>query len=301
MAFRACLVLGLLIIPSILPITWMKASLHAESRQQQTRINDLEERVASLEAAFVRNAVSSQTGLQKAVASPPVNEAIPAQGRAKTPKALPQRPPVRDPLVTRIQRRLALVETVIRWRRKAGEPFELAHHAAGMGVVHGVDGDLLVPKRVADPWSDRSMQSQREAAQRQGGRAQVLYRIWGSGLRVLGDGGKVNAANAMVFDRPLRLRPFGRGLVRLENVGFPGEENEQFNAPTREQTVLGFRWPRPLRAGLPEQTRPLQTDLAFGVASPSCAGCFIFGSQGQLVGYVDGIGEHLTLPEIISR
>jgi hypothetical protein len=301
MAFRACLVLGLLIIPSVLPITWMKASLHAESRQQQDRIRDLEERVAGLEAARVRNDIVSEANPPKAALSSPNNVGSPSQVRAKVPKALPQRLAHRDPLVTRIQRRLALVETVIRWRRKAGEPFELAHHAAGMGVVHGVDGDLLVPERVADPWSDTSLQSQRGAAQRQGGRADVLYRIWGSGLRVLGDGGKVNAANAMVFDRPLRLRPFGRGLVRLENVGFPGEENEQFTAPTREQTVLGFRWPRPLRVGLPEQTRPLQTNLAFGVASPSCAGCFIFGSQGQLVGYVDGIGEHLTLPEMISQ
>ena len=144
-------------------------------------------------------------------------------------------------------------------------------------------------------WLDRTLQAQREAAQRQGGGAQVLYRVWGSGLDVVGSDGKVNAQNAMVFDQPLRVRPFGQGLVRLENVGFPGEDKDEGRVPKPEETVLGFRWPVPSRAGLPEQTSPIQEELTYGVLSPSCAGCVLFGSGGELLGYVDGIGKHSSL------
>ena len=174
------------------------------------------------------------------------------------------------------------METVVRWQREADGPEDLEHHGAGMGVVHGASGDLLVPERLASPWLNRTMQAQRAAAQRKGGGAQVLYRVWGSGLDVVSDGGKVNAQNATVFDQPLRMRAFRQGLVRLEGVGFPGEDNDELGQPQAEQTVLGFRWPPPQRSRLPQQTRPIQEALTYGVLSPSCAGCVLFGEEGQL-------------------
>ena len=60
---------------------------------------------------------------------------------------------------------------------------------------------------------------------------------------------------------------------------------------------LGLDGVRPLREpGLPERTNPVQTELAFGVMSPSCIGCALFDTSGQLVGHVDGIGVHEALP-----
>lgn len=300
--FRGCLILGILVIPSILPVTWMNAALSDKRLAQSDRIQELEHRVLRLERQVATQPLRVPPKAEQAVKKRIEKAAAPKAGKGeKTARDLPAARPPRDPLVTRIQRRLALVETVIRWRRKSGAGEDLAHHAAGMGVVHGPSGDLLVTRALADPWADRSLQSQRETVQRQGGTAQVLYRVWGSGLRVLGKGGKVNAQNAMVFDQPLRLRDFGQGLVRLENVGFPGEDEVTAVAPAAQQTVLAFRWPTAVRAGLPDETRPLQSDLAFGVLSPACAGCVLFDEQGQLVGRVDGIGQHQSLPNLTAR
>jgi hypothetical protein len=281
----------------------MRAALADKSVAQTERIRALENRVLHLERQRatepLRQPSKPHAVVHESAKHHQAQDVRDPVGEA--PRNLPAARPPRDPLATRIQRRLALVETVIRWRRNSTSGHELAHHGSGIGVVHGPAGDLVVRRGLADPWADRSMQSQRETAQRQGGSAQVLYRVWGSGLRVLGASGKVNAQNAMVFDQPLRLQKYGNGLVRLENVGFPGEEEETMVAPIAKQTVLAFRWPTPLRAGLPDETRPLQSDLAFGVLSPACTGCVLFDQQGQLVGYVDGIGQHQILPDQTTR
>jgi hypothetical protein len=296
--FRLFLVLGLLIIPSVLPLTWMRASLSADDQVDEQRIKALELRIAQLERAQMQEPkpIKSPSALVKESVPPAVAQ---AQGNADPNRGelgLPKSAAPLDPLVTRIQRRLALVETIIRWRRSEETREELVHHRAGMGVVHGPAGDLLVARAIADPWSDLSMRSQREAAQRKGGSAEVLYRIWGSGLQVLGEGGKVNAQNAMVFDQALRSQPLGQDLIRLQNVGFPGEDDELTLAPRGEESVLAFKWPSPLRAGLPDQTSPQQTELAFGILSPSCTGCVLFDGKGHLIGHVDAIGEHQVLP-----
>jgi hypothetical protein len=298
--FRLFLVLGLLIIPSLIPLSWMRASLRADGQADELRISALEMRVAQLERAReVKPEQPKQRVAEKQrSAAPQANQAEVDDQSSRDELELPKTAAPLDPLVTRIQRRLALVETIIRWRRSEETNEELVHHRAGMGVVHGSAGDLLVARSIADPWSDLSMRSQREAAQRKGGAAEVLYRIWGSGLQVLGDGGKVNAQNAMVFDQALRVLPLGRDLVRLQNVGFPGEDDEQTLAPRAEETVLAFQWPSPLRAGLPDQTSPQQSELAFGIVSPSCTGCVLFDSQGHLIGHVNAIGEHHLLPSM---
>jgi len=298
--FRLFLILGLLVIPSVLPLTWMRASLRADDRVDDQRIKALEQRIAQLERAQAREVKPLKEPSTQAK-TPVAPSGARGQGNVDPSRSglgLPESAAPLDPLVTRIQRRLALVETIIRWRRTEETREELVHHRAGMGVVHGPAGDLLVARAIADPWSDLSMRSQREAAQRKGGSAEVLYRIWGSGLQVLGEGGKVNAQNAMVFDQALRSQPLGSDLVRLQNVGFPGEDDELTLAPRGEESVLAFKWPRSLRAGLPDQTSPQQTELAFGILSPSCTGCVLFDNKGHLVGHVDAIGEHQVLPGV---
>ncbi len=303
--FRLCLVLGLLIIPSILPITWMNASRRDDRGRDDLRVKALEQRVAELErrvlsqtlaskvAASNKSSVQSPSALESRVEP----EALEGTDALANPQLkLPSSGAPIDPLATRIQRRLALVETVIRWRRSDEAGRELSHHSAGIGVVHGLSGDLLVQRTVADPWSDLTLRMQRELAQKKGGSAQVLYRIWGSGLQVLGDRGKVNSQNAMIFDQPLRMKTLGGDLVRLQNVGFPGEDDDPAILPSVNDTVLGFRWPSALRAGLPEQTNPIQAELAFGVPSPGCAGCVLFNAQGFLIGHVDAAGQHQLLP-----
>ena len=283
---------ALLVIPSILPWTFFASSQEEQDQRIDAERAEFERRIARLEGelkALKRAPKPKPVAVQK-----PQVSALPAP-RFDNARQLPEHRPPRDPLVMRIHRRLALVETVIRWRREAGAAESLAHHASGMGVVYGPQGDLLVAIEVADPWTDATLQRQREEAQRKGGEAQVLYRVWGSGLRVLSPSGRVNAQDAMVFDQPLRQRPMGNGLVRLENIGFPGEETAELAALRPEATVLGFGWPASGQYGLPEQTRPRQVDLALGVRSPACAGCFLFSDQGQLVGVVSPTGEHQPL------
>ena len=304
--FRLCLILGLLIIPSIVPITWMNASLSDDSRKDERRLLALEHRVGELERRILNQTLvgkvdalnktkSKEDGSVRDITSEPTASEQPSRlGTAQL--ELPKSTTPIDPLATRIQRRLALVETVIRWRRSDDAGKELSHHNAGIGVVHGLAGDLLVQRSIADPWSDLTLRMQRELAQKKGGSAQVLYRIWGSGLQVIGDSGKVNSQNAMIFDQALRMDTLGKDLVRLQNVGFPGEDDDPAVLPSLNDTVLGFRWPNALRAGLPEQTNPIQTELAFGVSSPSCSGCVLFNVQGYLIGHVDAMGTHQLLP-----
>ena len=288
----------------------MNAALIDNSDRDERRIQALEQRITELERRALKQtlvkhvAARNESDSSKSAASPAPSEAYASEGStdlAATQLKLPKSSAPIDPLATRIQRRLALVETVIRWRRSDDSGKELSHHSAGIGVVHGVAGDLLVQRSIADPWSDPTLRIQRELAQKKGGSAQVLYRIWGSGLQVVGDGGKVNSQNAMVFAQPLRLEALGRDLVRLQNVGFPGEDDDPAVLPSLNDTVLGFRWPLALRAGLPEQTSPIQTELAFGVLSPSCSGCVLFNAQGYLIGHVDALGAHQFLPGMEQR
>ena len=285
----------------------MRASLSDNSGRDDRRLDALEQRVAELERRHLKQALVAKTASLNSSsrknerANPPVADASGSDGQndlATTQLKLPKSTAPIDPLATRIQRRLALVETVIRWRRSDDAGKELSHHSAGIGVVHGAMGDLLVQRSIADPWFDPTLRMQRELAQKKGGSAQVLYRIWGSGLQILGDAARVNSQNAMIFDQPLRMETLGRDLVRLQNVGFPGEDDDAAALPSLNETVLGFRWPNPLRAGLPEQTSPIQTELAFGVLSPSCSGCVLFNAQGYLIGHVDGMGAHQLLPEM---
>ena len=283
----------------------MNASLSDDTGRDAIRLQALEQRVAELERrvlnqAVVRRVAASTTAPVQSTTGQdarPEGGSLEQTSQLRTNRLkLPKSAAPMDPLATRIQRRLALVETVIRWRRTDESGKELSHHSAGIGVVHGLVGDLLVQRSVADPWSDPTLRMQRELAQKKGGSAQVLYRIWGSGLQVVGDRGKVNSQNAMIFDQPLRMEALSVDLVRLQNVGFPGEDDDPAVLPSVNDTVLGFRWPSALRAGLPEQTSPIQTELAFGVLSPSCAGCVLFNTQGFLVGHVDAVGKHQLLP-----
>ena len=278
----------------------MNASLSDDSGQDDARLKALEQRVAELERRALNQSLVAKIAASNSVsaqATPSERSPLEQPSQIGTNQLkLPKSSAPIDPLATRIQRRLALVETVIRWRRSDDSGRELSHHSAGIGVVHGLTGDLLVQRSVADPWFDPTLRMQRELAQKKGGSAQVLYRIWGSGLQVVGDRGKVNSQNAMIFDQPLRMEALGSDLVRLQNVGFPGEDDDPAVLPSLNDTVLGFRWPAALRAGLPEQTSPIQTELAFGVLSPSCAGCVLFNAQGFLIGHVDQTGKHQFLP-----
>ena len=283
---------ALLVIPSLLPFTLFASSQAEQDQRMEAERAQLERRLARLEDEL--KALQRAPEPKPPAVSKPKVSVLPAP-RFDAARQLPDHRPPRDPLVMRIHRRLALVETVIRWRREAGGAESLAHHASGMGVVYGPQGDLLVAVETADPWTDATLQRQREEAQRKGGEAQVLYRVWGSGLRVLSGSGRVNAQDAMVFDQPLRQRPMGNGLLRLENIGFPGEETTELKPLRPEATVLGFGWPESGQYGLPEQTRPRQMDLALGVRSPGCAGCFLFNDQGQLVGVVNATGDHQPL------
>jgi len=280
-------------------MTCVHSALERHDLAHQKQIKALEQRISQLERQLAAQAIRPVAGQSKT--QPKSSKRLQEQRGVERQPAraelkLPEVSAPLDPLATRIHRRLALVETVIRWRRQADSSVELVHHGAGMGVVYGVAGDLVIPRRLADPWVDDTLRSQRELAQQNGGSASVLFRIWGSGLAVLGSAGTVNAQNAMVFDQPLRTQRLGDQLVRLQNVGFPGEESARSGAPQQGETVLGFRWPAPMRAGLPERTNPVQTELAFGVMSPSCIGCALFDTSGQLVGHVDGIGVHEALP-----
>ena len=222
------------------------------------------------------------------------------EAQAQVPQAKPVRPIVvpegRIPGSLRAQRRLALLETLIRWVRKAGDPPELAHVNAGVVVAWGPGGQLVASRSLADPWADPERAQRRDEVLRQGGRAVVLYRVWNSGVSVLDATGALNRTTARLFDEPMDQESFGENLVLLSGAEFPGEVVDPGGPVPSGETVTAYRWPEAVSHGLPAQTRPLSRSMRFGDPSPDFASAFLFDSAGQLRGFVDDSGQHHSLP-----
>ena len=108
--FRACVVLGLFIIPSLAPMTCVHAALDRHDSAHQRQITALEQRISQLERRLAAQAIRPVEGQSKTQPKSP--KRMQEQRRRATACARRKLPEVSaplDPLATRIHRRLALV------------------------------------------------------------------------------------------------------------------------------------------------------------------------------------------------
>jgi hypothetical protein len=277
---RSAIVVGFLILPSLLPLAifWDRAGPAKDTpdlSKLQAKVAHLTRRLHALEVR------------QRAAQKPPPKRA-----------ALPATPPglEGDPVEARIERRLALVETLVRWRKSATAPLNTEHFAAGMGVVRGARGELVVAQSLANPWVDAGWKARRARWVEAGGSATVHYRFWGVGVNVLDLDGALRSAATKVVDRAPTQQPLGVNWALLQAQGFEPASIDRGPRPIVGDPVIGYRWPEPSGHPLPPQTRPLRLDLRFGRRKPLCPGCYLFDPQGRLVGQVDRHGEHVGIP-----
>lgn len=279
------MIAGFLLIPAGL-FVYLTDGLAGQHEQAQRQLHD---RIATTEQRLQAQQVQMER-LQRQV------EAIGQQKVTSVPARPVFVPEGRIPGSLRSERRLALLETLIRWVRKAGDAPEMAHVASGLVVVWGPGGQLVAPRMLADPWANPERSQRRDEVLRQGGRAAVLYRVWNSGVSVLDATGSLNRTTARLFDEPMERESFGENLVLLSGADFPSESIDPGGPVPSGETVIAYRWPEAVSHGLPSQTRPLSQSMRFGDPSPEFAQAFLFDSEGQLRGFVDGTGKHHSLP-----
>ncbi len=286
LGLRVLVLAGILLIPALL-FVYLTDELASQHLVIQRQLND--------RISLTERKLREQHALLEKIQQDLVEQ------KQKIP-ALNQRPVVvpegRIPGSLRAQRRLALLETLIRWVRKAGDPPELAHVGSGLVVAWGPGGQLVAPRGLADPWADPERAQRRDEVLRQGGRASVLYRVWNSGVSVLDATGALNRTTARLFDEPMEGESFGDRLMLLSGAEFPGELVDPGGPVPSGETVTAYRWPEAVSHGLPAQTRPLSRSMRFGDPSPDFHLAFLFDGDGQLRGFVDESGQHHSLPSL---
>jgi hypothetical protein len=277
---RAAIVLGFLVLPSLVPLVifWGRTPSVAASPEIPVLRAKVAELTRRLEALEVRQRVA----------------AAPAPSVPVTVK--PESDVESDPVEARVERRLALVQTLVRWRKGAGSAFETEHFAAGMGVVRGARGELVVAQSLANPWTEATWNARRKRTLEAGGSATVHYRFWGVGVNVLDLEGALRATATKLVDRAPGQQPLGVNWVLLQGQGFEPASADRGPRPIVGDPVVGYRWPEPSGHPLPSQTRPLRLELRFGRRDPVCPGCYLFDQQGRLVGQVDRRGDHVGIP-----
>lgn len=285
LGLRLFVIAGILLVPAGFYVFLTEGLAQQHHRSQQAlghRLNEVEQRLAA------QNKRLDELSKQLA--------ALPVEADKPEPKLGESLPGSRVPGSLRAQRRLALIETLIRWVRQPEDEPELAHVGAGMAVAWGPAGQLVALRSLVDPWIDESRAKKRDEVLRQGGRAAVLYRVWNSGVSVLDATGTVDRSAARVFDEPMDWEPYGEHLVLLSGADFPPESVDPGGPVRSGQAVTAYRWPEEVKHGLPGQTRPLSEPMRFGDPSPAQAKGFLFDSEGQLRGFIDPLGRHLSLP-----
>ncbi|MBM66616.1 MAG: hypothetical protein CMH55_10320 [Myxococcales bacterium] len=285
LGIRLLVIAGFLLIPAGL-FAYLTDGLAEQHEKSQRQLHD---RIAETER-LLQLQQGNVERLQRQIESIGQQKVTP---RPEMPAFAPQG---RIPGSLRAERRLALMETLIRWVRKAGDAPEMAHVASGLVVVWGPGGQLVAPRTLADPWLDPERAQRRDDVLRQGGRAAVLYRVWNSGVSVLDATGALNRTTARLFDEPMERESFGKNLILLSGAEFPGESVDPGGPVPSGETVIAYRWPEAVNHGLPAQTRPLNQSMRFGDPSPEFAHAFLFDSGGQLRGFVDDRGKHHGLP-----